>query len=255
MERITIISYVISMVLTAGFFYFIYKKKHWVFEFVAKIKEPIEQLVYVLLMFISSYVYVFLSLKIECRFNAVICSVLLLALIWITDYFFSLCFKGNEIYIDNKKRYIFMAYAGVCVSGFIIAYRERSALALEISNITISVLIGAYVSFSLLLNDGTKGRVELQTAKQKLIDKYSEVFQEHKFKSILSDFLIAFVYGTLLGVALSPAQTLIKDIDSGIAMGMVTVVVAFVGWVKVKNKLTKRKNKREDADQEKSDTE
>ena len=134
-----------------------------------------------------------------------------------------------------------MAYAGVCVSGFIIAYRERSALALEISNITISVLIGAYVSFSLLLNDGTKGRVELQTAKQKLIDKYSEVFQEHKFKSILSDFLIAFVYGTLLGVALSPAQTLIKDIDSGIAMGMVTVVVAFVGWVKVKNKLTKRK--------------
>lgn len=148
-----------------------------------------------------------------------------------------------------------MAYAGVCVSGFIIAYRERSALALEISNITISVLIGAYVSFSLLLNDGTKGRVELQTAKQKLIDKYSEVFQEHKFKSILSDFLIAFVYGTLLGVALSPAQTLIKDIDSGIAMGMVTVVVAFVGWVKVKNKLTKRKNKREDVDQEKSDTE
>ena len=233
MERITIISYVISMVLTAGFIYCIYKKKHWVFEFVAKIKEPIEQLVYVLLMFISSYVYVFLSLKIECRFNAVICSVLLLALIWITDYFFSLCFKGNEIYIDNKKRYIFI----------------------EISNITISVLIGAYVSFSLLLNDGTKGRVELQTAKQKLIDKYSEVFQEHKFKSILSDFLIAFVYGTLLGVALSPAQTLIKDIDSGIAMGMVTVVVAFVGWVKVKNKLTKRKNKREDVDQEKSDTE
>lgn len=63
MERITIISYVISMVLTAGFIYCIYKKKHWVFEFVAKIKEPIEQLVYVLLMFISSYVYVFLSLK------------------------------------------------------------------------------------------------------------------------------------------------------------------------------------------------
>ena len=48
MERITIISYVISMVLTAGFIYCIYKKKHWVFEFVAKIKEPIEQLVYVL---------------------------------------------------------------------------------------------------------------------------------------------------------------------------------------------------------------
>ena len=44
-----------------------------------------------------------------------------------------------------------MAYAGACVSGFIIAYREHSALALEISNITISVLIGAYVSFSLLL--------------------------------------------------------------------------------------------------------
>lgn len=58
-----------------------------------------------------------------------------------------------------------MAYAGACVSGFIIAYREHSALALEISNITISVLIGAYVSFSLLLNDGTKGRTELQKAK------------------------------------------------------------------------------------------
>lgn len=128
MERITIISYVISMVLTVGSIYCIYKEKHWFFEFVAKIKEPIEQLVYVLLMFISSYVYILLSLKIECRFNAVICSVLLLALIWIMDYFFSLCFKENEIYIGNKKRYIFMAYAGACVSGFIIAYREHSAL-------------------------------------------------------------------------------------------------------------------------------
>lgn len=136
---------------------------------------------------------------------------------------------------------IFMAYAGACVSGFIIAYREHSALALEISNITISVLIGAYVSFSLLLNDGTKGRAELQKAKQKLKDKYSEVFQEHKFKSILSDFLIAFVYGALLGVAISPAKTLIKDIGSGIAMGMVTVVVAFVGLVEAKKRLTKRK--------------
>lgn len=241
MERVLIISYIISMILTVGFIYCIYKEKHWVFEFVAKIKEPIEQLVYVLFMFISSYVYVLLSLKIECRFNAVICSVLLLALIWITDYFFSLCFKENEIYIGNKKRYIFMAYAGACVSGFIIAYREHSALALEISNITISVLIGAYVFFSLLLNDGTKGRAELQKAKQKLKDKYSEVFQEHKFKSILSDFLIAFVYGALLGVAISPAKTLIKDIGSGIAMGMVTVVVAFVGLVEAKKRLTKRK--------------
>lgn len=147
-----------------------------------------------------------------------------------------------------------MAYAGACVSGFIIAYREHSALALEISNITISVLIGAYVSFSLLLNDGTKGRTELQKAKQKLKDKYSEVFQEHKFKSILSDFLIVFVYGALLGVAMSPAKILIKDIGSGIALGMVTVVIAFVGLVEAKRWLT-RKNKREVEDQEKADAE
>lgn len=63
------------------------------------------------------------------------------------------------------------------------------------------------------------------------------------------------VYGVLLGVALSPAQNIINDITSGIGMGMATVVVAFVGLVEVKNRLTKRKNKREDADQEKSDTE
>lgn len=47
----------------------------------------------------------------------------------------------------------------------------------------------------------------------------------------------------------------INNIMGGIGMGMATVVVAFVGLVEVKNRLTKRKNKREDADQEKSGTE
>lgn len=73
--------------------------------------------------------------------------------------------------------------------------------------------------------------------------------------NILSVLLFAMVYGVLLGVALSPAQNIINDITSGIGMGMATVVVAFVGLVEVKNRLTKRRNKREDADQEKSDTE
>ena len=50
-------------------------------------------------------------------------------------------------------------------------------------------------------------------------------------------------------------QNIINDIASGIGMGMATVVVAFVGLVEVKNRFTKRRNKREDADQEKSDTE
>lgn len=62
-------------------------------------------------------------------------------------------------------------------------------------------------------------------------------------------------HGVLLVGALSPAQNIINDIASGIGMGMATVVVAFVGLVEVKNRLTKRRNKREDADQEKSDTE
>lgn len=39
MERVLIISYIISMILTVGFIYCIYKEKHWVFEFVAKIKD------------------------------------------------------------------------------------------------------------------------------------------------------------------------------------------------------------------------
>lgn len=60
-----IISYVIAVILEIGIIYCICKEKFWIFEFVAKIKEPLEQLVYVLLMFISSYVYVYLSLKIE----------------------------------------------------------------------------------------------------------------------------------------------------------------------------------------------
>ena len=34
MERVLIISYIISMILTAGFIYCIYREKYWVFEFV-----------------------------------------------------------------------------------------------------------------------------------------------------------------------------------------------------------------------------
>lgn len=82
-----------------------------------------------------------------------------------------------------------------------------------------------------------------------------KTFRERKVKDILSALLFAMVYGVLLVGALSPAQNIINDIASGIGMGMATVVVAFVGLVEVKNRLTKRRNKREDADQEKSDTE
>ena len=189
------------------------------------------------------------------NFNAVICAVLLLLLIWAMDYLFSLCFKKSDLGISEKKRYIFMAYVGACISGFIIASRDASKLALEIPNITISVLIGAYVPFTLLLEDGKKGKVELQSMKEEWEEKYKKTFRERKAKDILSVLLFAMVYGVLLGVALSPAQNIINDIASGIGMGMATVVVAFVGLVEVKNRLTKRKNKREDADQEKSGTE
>ena len=50
MERVLIISYIISMILMVGFIYCVYREKYWVFEFVNKIKKPIQQLVYVLLM-------------------------------------------------------------------------------------------------------------------------------------------------------------------------------------------------------------
>lgn len=255
METVLIISYIISMILMVGFIYCVYREKYWVFEFVNKIKKPIQQLVYVLLMLISSYAYICFSLLIEANFNAVICAVLLLLLIWAMDYLFSLCFKKSDLGISEKKRYIFMAYVGACISGFIIASRDASKLALEIPNMTISVLIGAYVPFTLLLEDGKKGKVELQSMKEEWEEKYKKTFRERKAKDILSVLLFAMVYGVLLGVALSPAQNIINDIASGKGMGMATVVVAFVGLVEVKNRLTKRKNKREDADQEKSGTE
>ena len=115
-------------------------------------------------------------------------------------------------------------------------------------------MIGAYVPFKLLLDDGREGKVELKEAKRKLKNKYNEVFCERKFKSIFSDLLIAVVYGVLLGVTLSPAKILIEDIGSGIGMGTITVIIAFVGWVEAKRWLT-RKNKREVEDQEKADAE
>lgn len=201
------------------------------------------------------HAYICFSLLIKADFNAVICAVLLLLLIWAMDYLFSLCFKKNDLGISEKKRYIFMAYVGACISGFIIASRDASKMALEIPNITISVLIGAYVPFTLLLEDGKKGKVELQSMKEEWEEKYKKTFRERKVKDILSALLFAMVYGVLLVGALSPAQNIINDIASGIGMGMATVVVAFVGLVEVKNRLTKRRNKREDADQEKSDTE
>ena len=104
MERVLIISYIISMILTAGFIYCIYREKYWVFEFVNRIKKPIQQLVYVFLMLLSSYAYICFSLLIKADFNAVICAVLLLLLIWAMDYLFSLCFKKSDLGISEKKR-------------------------------------------------------------------------------------------------------------------------------------------------------
>ena len=73
-----------------------------------------------------------------------------------------------------------MAYVGACISGFIIASRDASKMALEIPNITISVLIGAYVPFTLLLEDGKKGKVELQSMKEEWEEKYKKTFRERK---------------------------------------------------------------------------
>lgn len=255
MERVLIISYVIGMILTAGFIYCIYREKYWVFEFVNRIKKPIQQFVYVLLMLLSSYAYICFSLLIKADFNAVICAVLLLLLIWSMDGLFSFCFKENDLGISDKKHYIFMAYVGACISGFIIANRDITELDFEIPNITISVLIGAYVPFTLLLEDGKKGKVEFQNMKEEWKEKYKKPFREHKYKDILSALLIAILYGGLLGVTVSPAKSIINDITSGIGMGMVTVVIIFVGLLEIKNRLSKRKYKRDEADQEKTDAE
>ena len=123
----------------------------------------------------------------------------------------------------------------------------------------VGIDIGGFTTDYLLMRkgnpDGKKGKVELQSMKEEWEEKYKKTFRERKVKDILSALLFAMVYGVLLVGALSPAQNIINDIASGIGMGMATVVVAFVGLVEVKNRLTKRRNKREDADQEKSDTE
>ena len=57
-----IISYAVTIILAIGFIYCVYMKNYWIFKFVDKIKSPVQQLVYVLLMFVSSYVYVYLRL-------------------------------------------------------------------------------------------------------------------------------------------------------------------------------------------------
>ena len=186
MERVLIISYIISMILTAGFIYCIYREKYWVFEFVNRIKKPIQQLVYVFLMLLSSYAYICFSLLIKADFNAVICAVLLLLLIWAMDYLFSLCFKKNDLGISEKKRYIFMAYVGACISGFIIASRDASKLALEIPNITISVLIGAYVPFTLLLEDGKNMAFTISNIKNITADEASDIIKTFDYKSVLA---------------------------------------------------------------------
>ncbi len=52
MERVLIISYIISMILTAGFIYCIYREKYWVFEFVNRIRSRYSNL---FMFFLCSY--------------------------------------------------------------------------------------------------------------------------------------------------------------------------------------------------------
>lgn len=255
MERALIISYIISMILTAGFIYCVYREKYWIFEFVNRINKSIQQLVYVLFMLLSAYAYIGFSLFIKDNFNALICAVILLLSIWAVDVLFSISFKENSLGLSDKKLYIFMAYAGAGISGFVIAYREQSESFLVISSIAISVLIGAYVPFSLFLEDGEKGKVELWRMKEELKEKYKKILSECKTKKIFSTLVVVTVYVILLRVALSPAKNVINDIGSGIGMGMVTVTVVFWGLVEVKNRLAKSKNKRGEPEQEKTDTE
>lgn len=206
-------------------------------------------------MLLSSYAYIGFSLFIKDNFNALICAVLLLLSIWAADVLFSISFKENSLKLGDKKLYIFMAYAGAGISGFIIAYQEQSKSFLVISSIAISVLIGAYVPFTLFLEDGKKGKVELRRMKEELKEKYKKILRECKTKRIFSTLVFVIVYGILLGLALSPAKNLINDIGSGIGMGMVTVTVVFVGALEVKKRLAKSKNKGDEANQEKTDEE
>ena len=215
MERITIISYAIGIIFTAGFIYCVYREKYWIFEFVNRIKEPIQRLIYVLFMLLSSYAYIGFSLFIKDSFNALICAVLLLLSIWTADVLFSISFKENSLRLSEKKLYIFMAYVGAGISGVVVAYREQSKAFLVISSITISALIGAYVPFTLFLEDGRKGKVELRRMEEKLKEKYKKILSECKTKKFFSTLVVVMAYGILLGVVLSP-ENVINDIWAGI---------------------------------------
>lgn len=99
-----------------------------------------------------------------------------------------------------------MAYAGAGISGFIIAYQEQSKSFLVISSIAISVLIGAYVPFTLFLEDGKKGKVELRRMKEELKEKYKKILRECKTKRIFSTLvfvIVLFVIPYLVQIQLS----------------------------------------------------
>ena len=53
-----IISYAVTIILAIGFIYCVYMKNYWIFKFVDKIKSPVQQLVYVLLIFVCICLFI-----------------------------------------------------------------------------------------------------------------------------------------------------------------------------------------------------
>ena len=232
MEQYFIIAIIVTILVLILFTYGVYKNVRFIDHIMRSVTTPFQKIMYVLFMYLCSYIYICIVLWLDGIWASFICSIALLLIVTIFDYFFEWLFKGSNVDYSYKKWAVIISYVAVFISGVFIFVQYDSVIYLQTSSIALSVLIGSFIPVLLFIKDNTKNTENLRILLQKIIYEVVKKKRERWLtilfkKLVMSIFCILFLSVFML-ICYSPYGEIINQIASGIGMGLVLFLVCFV---------------------------
>jgi len=188
--------------------------------------------IYYMLMFLSALIYIGISMELSDldgvlgNFDAAICAVCLLAIVWIMNRFFELLLKENSLNKWDKCCAIAVSYVGVIIVGIILAVLNDSIHFLSVSSIAISTLIGCFIPIAVFVEN-----VSLKNLYARAVETLE--LQKQKMKIVAVYFFCMIV---LLCLSFMKCEPIMTQMKNGFVAGFLVFFVSFCIYIKIQSK-------------------
>lgn len=220
-----------TLLLEIIFSYLIFKRVKWFERLLDFLKSPMTKMVYYFMMFLSSFVYIAISIKISVltsEWSAAINPIILLFVLWVTNLMFEKMIVEDYVDIWYKKWAIVLSYMSIVVAGIAMCKQHNLLNYFMVSSIAIGVLVGAYIPIDNFLK---------LTSFKELVKKGVKHLKS-QLKHTLEIIFSCIVSGVLLILCLSQKIDVVEQIFEGIGTGASAFFLIFMIyiWYMKKNK-------------------